>query len=124
MADLDVLKKLAEEVESYDEQIEAILGDLASGVIREHEVEVRDKLRTTLATYKRGRADAIRAYHAAYQDLNIKNDLLLIRIDRMKEEIRQMANSEGDQFVKIDNIVSYLSGIRGEFESEEEERDI
>lgn len=121
MGEVDVLSKLKEEIESYDVQIEAILEDLASGAIREHEVEVRNRLRTTLATYKRGRAEVVRAYHATNQDLNIKNELLLTRIDRMKEEIKQMANSKGDQFVKVDNIISYLSGLRGEFESEEDD---
>lgn len=121
MGEVDVLAKLKEEIESYDVQIEAILEDLASEAIRDHEVEVRNRLRTTLATYKRGRADAVRAYHATNQDLNVKNELLLTRIDRMKEEIKQMANSKGDQFVKVDNIISYLSGLRGEFESEEDD---
>lgn len=121
MGEVDVLSKLKEEIESYDQQIEAILEDLASDAIREHEVEVRNRLRTTLATYKRGRAEVVRAYHATYQDLNVKNELLLTRIDRMKEEIKQMAKSKGDQFVKIDNIMSYLTGIRGEFESEEDD---
>lgn len=60
--EVDVLKKLKEEIEEYDEVIKSTNEDISS--LDSYEMELRDKLRGRISTLKRGRTEALRVYQA------------------------------------------------------------
>ena len=60
--EIDVLKKLREEIEEYDEVIKSTNEDISE--LDTYEMELRDKLRGRISTLKRGRTEALRVYQA------------------------------------------------------------
>ena len=59
--ELDVLKKLEVEIDEYDTMIASIMEDIER--TDDYEIELRDKLRSRIATLKRGRTEALRVYN-------------------------------------------------------------
>ncbi len=59
--ELDILKKLEIEIEEYDTIIDSVNRDIEQ--TDDYEIELRDKLRSRIATLKRGRTEALRVYN-------------------------------------------------------------
>lgn len=105
---MDVLKDITSQIRKVDKDIRQLEKTLSH--VNEKDVKTITTMMNTLTKVRSNRADLTKSYHAANQDINLRNEEIKQRIDKMRAEIKFMSE-QGEGMVKVDKILDYINNM-------------
>lgn len=107
---MDILDKVSKDIREVEEKIELVNKSLGSGYIHPGDIKTINSLMSTHRGYVSERTKLTELLHKVTQDINVKNEEIRGRIQKMKAEIELIASS-GKGEIAITSVLLKLNDM-------------